>query len=327
MKIVSPRPFDPSHLRLGADLRRLSIEPVRSEWHCVRRGVWVPQAIWDELDSLQRQQAFIHATVLQCREPDNVVVSAHSAAAMWGLPRIEMWPRHVSVLDLEGTMAASRYIHPRHASAVEPVLVRGIAVTPVARTIIELTATDTLDTALAAADYALAAGLVTREELDAEATLLEPGARGRGMAGLLIDLADGRSESPAESLSRLQMYRANLPRPRLQQEYWDEAGQIGRTDFDWDRLIGECDGKKKYKVPEGASPDEATEIVWREKQREDRLRRNKPVARWVYATAKSTAALATLLIGHGLQPLPRNTWFDLGGSRRGVRTNRASKAS
>ncbi len=111
------------------------------------------------------------------------------------------------------------------------------------------------------------------------------------------------------------MFRANLPRPRLQREYRDGQGLIGYVDFDFEGLIGEFDGKIKYRVPPGASPEEAGEVVWREKQREDRLRRHKPVARWVWKTARTSGALARLLINHGLRPQPRSTWFDLGGSR------------
>jgi hypothetical protein len=38
-------------------------------------------------------------------------------------------------------------------------------------------------------------------------------------------------------------------------------------------VVGEFDGKMKYRVPAGASAEEAAEGVWREKKREDRLRR------------------------------------------------------
>ncbi|MDO5533839.1 MAG: hypothetical protein Q4F65_04215 [Propionibacteriaceae bacterium] len=231
---------------------------------------------------------------------------------MWGLPRIESWRRTVTLLDPDGRMSVSRYIRPRVAHPAHVVEHDGLRLTSVARTIVELACTGTLDTALAAADYALRLRMCSRQEIEDEVALLSPGIRGRGAAGLVTDLADGASGSPAESLSRLQMFRANLPRPRLQQEFWDDAGLIGFSDFDWDHLIGECDGQSKYNVPEGASPAEAGDIVWQEKQREDRLRRLKPVARWTWTTATSTAALARHLLSFGLRPEPTSTWIDLG---------------
>ena len=308
--------FDPARLRVGADLRRVGIEPARSGWHRVRRGVWVPASVWEDLGPDQRHQAFVHATVLECRDSEGLVLAAHSAAAIWGLPRIEPWPRTVSVLDPEGTMGGSRYIRPRTAAPAEPVVVRGVRVTPVARTVVDLACTGSLDTALAAADHALRRGMCTRADLESQVALVPARARGRVAARLMVDLADGDSGSAGESLSRLQMFRANLPRPRLQERFHDEIGLIGMTDFGWDGLIGEFDGRLKYRVPPGATPEEAGEVVWREKKREDRLRRHRPVARWTWTVARDTAALARLLIGHGLRPEPRSTWIALGGAAR-----------
>ncbi|MCA1783190.1 MAG: hypothetical protein LC679_13735 [Intrasporangiaceae bacterium] len=318
MTSTPPVPFDPSRLRVGADLRRLAIEPARAGWHCVRRGVWVPAQVWSSLNLDQRHQAFVHATVLACRDEDGLVLASHSAAAIWGLPRIEAWPRQVSVLDPQGVMGGSRYVRPRCAAPAQPVLVRGVHVTPVARTVVDLACTGTLDTALAAADHALRRGLCTRADLESEVVLLPPGARGRVTARLMVDLADGDSDSAGESLSRLQMFRANLPRPVLQEEFRDGAGLIGVTDFAWEGLIGEFDGRLKYRVPPDATPEEAGEIVWREKKREDRLRRQRPVARWTWATARNTAVLARHLIGHGLRAEPRSRWIDLGGAARRI---------
>lgn len=67
----------------------------------------------------------------------------------------------------------------------------------------------------------------------------------------------------------------------------------------------------KYRVPEQASPEEAARVLWREKQREDRLRRRTrhAVARWLYADALVPERLAALLAQYGVRPLRRNTWF------------------
>lgn len=304
--------FDPTILRVGADVRRLAIEPSRRQWHQVRRGVWLPPGTWEALSPDQRYEAFVFGTLLRCREPEEVVVVGHAAAAVWGLPSIEPWPRHVAVHDPGGRRGPSRHIRPRHGPPPEAVRIRGVRVTTPARTVIDLACIGTLDTALAAADQALRLELCTREELAAEAALLIPGVKGRGTAGLVVDLADGLSDSPGESVSRLQMFRGNFPRPVLQREYRDEGGLIGYVDFDLPGLIGEFDGRLKYRVPDGALPQQAGDVVWAEKRREDRLRRFKPVARWTWETARDTTAMARLLISHGLRPRPTSVWFDLG---------------
>lgn len=311
MAIDSDQPFDPSLLRTGRDLRRLAIDPQRAGWHRIRRGVWLPQAAWSSLRWDQRYQALVHATVLSCREPDEVILAAHSAAVMWGLPSIERWPDHVTLLDPEGRSGSSEHIRMMHALPAETHEVNGLRITSPARTVMDLARRGTVETALAAADHALRLQLCSRAELADEAGLITAGARGRTTARLVVDLADGLSGSAGESLSRLQMFRANFPRPVLQREYRDAAGLIGYVDFDLEHLIGEFDGRLKYNVPAGASPHEASQIVWREKKREDRLRRFKEVARWDWRIARTNGGLARHLMGHGLKPLPKSTWIDL----------------
>ena len=308
-------PFDPTLLRASGDLQRLGIDPERDGWRRVRRGVWLPGDIWRNLSFDRRYEALVFATVMPCRDRESVVLSEHAAAVLWGLPSIEPWPDRIQVLVPDGVSGPSRHVRSRPGAPVVPVPVRGVQVTPAARTVIDLARWATLDTAVAAADHALRVGLCTRSQLETEAMALAKGARGRATARLVVDLADGLSGSPGESLSRVQMFRANLPRPRLQQQYRDASGPIGYVDFDFAGVIGEFDGRMKYRVPEGAGPAEAGEIVWREKKREDRLRRHKPVARWVWSVARDTGALARLLIDHGVRPEPRSTWIDLGARR------------
>lgn len=309
-------PFDPTPLRTGADLRRLGIEPARAGWDRVRRGVWLPPGVWPDLSPDARYAALVYSTLLTCREPQGIVLAGYSAAAIWGLPSMERWPGRTQFLQSEGMAGGSRYLQPLHGPPVVPVVRRSVQVTPVARTIVDLARVGTLDTALAAADHALREGLCTRDELAAETRSMPPGTRGRGVAGLVVDLADGLSGSPGESLSRLQMFRANFPRPALQVSYSDDRGHIGDVDFDLGFLIGEFDGKLKYRVDPTATPEEAAEIVWREKKREDRLRRHKNVARWTWSIARPSGALARHLMSFGVRPEPRSTWIDLGARRR-----------
>lgn len=310
--IAKPPPFDPTALRVRADLRQLALDPARAGWHCVRRGVWLPPGAWEALPVDQQFEAFVFATLLSCQEPQDVIMCGPAAAAVWGMPSIDPWPRVVHVLDPDRQMGPSRYIRPRGGAPVQPREVKGALVTPPARTVIDLACTGSMENALAAADYALREKLCTRADLETEAAALAPGARGRSVCRVLVDLADGLSGSAGESLSRLVMFRANFSRPVLQREYRDELGLIGYVDFDLPGLIGEFDGKIKYKVPPTATPEDASTIVWEEKIREDRLRRIKPVARWTWSVARTPGALARLLISHGLRPLPRSTWFDLG---------------
>lgn len=196
---TGPRqPFDASLLRVAADLRRQGIEPAAAGWHRVRRGIWLVPGAWSTLGTDERYQATVHATVLSCHEPETVVIAGHSAAAVWGMPSIEAWPDHVSVLDPGGRSGSSRHIRMVHGLPAEPVLRHGLLVTPAARTVIDLARTGTLDTALASADYALREGLCSRNDLEKEAGLIPHGGRGRSIARLTVELTDGLSGSPGE---------------------------------------------------------------------------------------------------------------------------------
>ncbi|MFW5472639.1 hypothetical protein ACOCJ5_04955 [Knoellia sp. CPCC 206450] len=186
----------------------------------------------------------------------------------------------------------------------------GLAVTPVARTLVDLARTEELQDSVAACDHALHHRLCTWGDLLHEVAGLEPGARGRARAQLAVDLADSRSMSVGESLSRVQMFRLNLPRPRLQVRVEDAAGLVGYCDFGWEGVMGEFDGRKKYGLVAGMDLREAERVLWREKQREDRIRaRGRRMARWVWADAVRPQQMARILAGQGIRPQARNSWF------------------
>ena len=308
-------PFDPDTLRLGAE-RRLGIDPARMDhrgangWVQVRHGVWIASTEWHSLTPQARHAALVHATALRCDPESSQVFSHTSAAAVWGMPLTEAWPTTVHVITPGRRTRSSGLVVRHDVSHGEAVIRRGLRVTSPARTVIDLGRTLSLASAVAAADYVLRHGLCKRQEIAAEAAALPRGAHGRAQATLVSNLADGRAMSPGESLSRVQMFVMNIPRPDLQVEYRDDEGIIGYGDFAWPGVVGEFDGKIKYGVPEGASPSQTTEVLWREKKREDRLRaRGERVVRWTWADALHPQRLATRLAAAGVRREPRNTWI------------------
>jgi len=309
--------FDPTVLHAAVDLRRRGIEPTRRttagrpEYVQVRRGVWIRADDWEPLPPVTRHAAFVHATALCCHPESDAVYSHESAAAIWGLPRIEEWPMlaHVTTLKTIGSSARLR----RHECELSAYMLRdGLRVTTPERTVVDLARTGSLATAVAAADFALRHGLTTADNLVEEAEDIPVRGRGRAAAKLVAELADARSMQPGESLSRAQLFVLDLPRPDLQVQCTDGGGLIGYADFGWPGVVGEFDGKVKYRVPEGASAQEAARVLWREKRREDRIRATGlRVARWTYADALAPQRMAAKLAGQGIRPQARNTWFDL----------------
>ncbi len=296
--------FDPSHLRLGGALRAAGIEPrLDPSLVRVRHGVWTDRVIWDGLAPGARHAAFVLSTATQCPTAGDMVFSHAAAAAMWGMPRIEAWPATVDVLVSDLRIRSSTLVR-KHVGPWASTSVRGgLTVTSAARTVVDVARTSSLATGLAAADFALRAHLCTAGDLASEVDGLAPRSPGVRRARTVVGLADPRSMSAGESLSRAQMFRLGLPKPELQVPYSDADGLIGVVDFDWAGLVGEFDGKVKYRVPERVDPVEAQRVLWLEKQREDRLRRRvKGLVRWDWAIAINDGRLLRRLAEHGLRP-------------------------
>lgn len=277
----------------------------RPSWVRVCRGAYYPRQLWDELDARARHALLVHAAVPQWREPAGVL-SHWSAAALWGLPVIGRWPTrvHVTMRDKPRSSQSGIQVHETF-DPPEPVALGRFLVTSVARTVIDLARIRPLTQSLATADAALNLKLTNREALERIARTLPPGFRGRQMAGLVVDLADGLAESPLESLSRAVMFEEGFPRPQLQVPLVDDSGMFGRGDFGWGGLIGECDGRMKYGSDFAADPVQA---IWSEKQREDRVRLMSDMVRWGWNDAYHRDGLCRKLQAKGLRTMSQLSW-------------------
>ena len=121
---------------------------------------------------------------------------------------------------------------------------------------------------VAAADAALYAGQVTRNDLEVALRVARLGP-GRADARAAVDLADGLAESPGESWARVLFVSLGLPTVEPQVVIRDERGRfVGRVDFLFraQRTIVEFDGLIKYGGADGR------QALIDEKRREDALR-------------------------------------------------------
>ena len=316
--MTTPRsaPLNPAVLKLASDLRRLGEAPSDKDergqpmWVKVRHGVVVPASIWAKLSIDQRHEAFVHATALRRSDPSPGAFSHTSGSALWRLPRVSPWPTYVEVTTPAARMRSSGLIRRHHFALDEVVEIGGQKVTPLLRTLVDTARFEKLYDSVAALDHALHHKLCDREALEVEYARLEPGVKGRARARLAIDLADARAMSVGESLSRVQMFRLNLPRPELQVEVTDADGLVGTCDFGWGRVMGEFDGRNKYGVRKGMDPKKAEEVVWSEKRREDRIRAtDRKMARWVWVDALRPSQMQRILAAQGVRAQARNTWF------------------
>jgi Transcriptional regulator, AbiEi antitoxin len=127
---------------------------------------------------------------------------------------------------------------------------RGVPLTSVPRTVIDLARTLPFAEGVAVADSARHARLTSKAELSA---VIAGCSRWPGLqrAREVTAFSDARSESVLESLSRAAFHQAGLPPPDLQVWVGDDVEVIGRVDFLWRRYntIGEADGALKYEIP------------------------------------------------------------------------------
>lgn len=194
-----------------------------------------------------------------------------SAAVLHGLPLLSgRLEEVVAVRTGGGHGTITRTLHARHAqlSPGDTTEIDGLPVTSLLRTTCELTRRLPFPEAVMVADAALRAGLNRGELLRCVR-----GGRGCRRAAAAIDFADGRSESPGESLSRVRINRAGLPVPTPQVELFDDFGNlVARVDFWWEAegVVGEFDGLVKY--GELLQPGQTAEdVIVAEKAREQAL--------------------------------------------------------
>ena len=303
---------DRPQLILARDFAALGSDPHASERAArarsltrVRRGAYTDAQAWANAKPSERHRLLVVSTVASMRTPP--VLSHESAAVFLGIPLVGPAPTKVHVAAGQAAGGRSSPGIQRHVVRPMPdiTVVDGLTVTGAARTVVDLARTRSFMSGLVAADHALRVGLATRAELEAALDAVG-GQRGTRRARAVIARADPRAESPGESVSRAQMYILGVPIPELQQDFYDEDGFIGRSDFWWveEQQVGEFDGKIKYQPQERSGGIPPEEVVWREKRREDRLRRrSNGVIRWVWSVALNTQAFGRQLASAGIHPV------------------------
>lgn len=206
----------------------------------VRRGVYA---------SADPASACIEAWAAVVQYP-NAVVSHRSAALLHGLPLLGPQPPvpEVTVRPRGNANLPGMHVHRARLREHEWLIVNGVAVTSVARTVVDLARHRQTGTAVAAIDAALHRGRATLDEIDDVLRFCSTWP-GIVRARRAVLLSDHRSESPLESVSRLAFPRLGLPAPAIQASIFDQYERfVGRSDFYWDEfgVVGEADGRAKY---------------------------------------------------------------------------------
>ncbi|OIU88932.1 MULTISPECIES: hypothetical protein [unclassified Microbacterium] len=297
----------PLALLTASEARMLGIGLGVRQYARVRAGIYVARAAYEKLPGWQRYAVRVHAFV---RKHPDAVLCLESAAVLLGLPYFNE-PKDIHVYDADrsasrrfGDVAVHTGADPRAVGDV-----RGVLTTSPVDTAIDLMRVLPLAQGLAVADAAISPkqqGFTSVRGMR-DLGLSQRNRRGRGRMNWVLDHADDRAESPAESVSRAVIGWCGFEHPELQREFHYE-GEDDRVDFLFPSVgaIGEADGWGKYDFDD---PRKAEQHLRNEKRREDRLRRHgHAFARWDLSDVWKITPLVTALRAAGV-PLkhPRET--------------------
>lgn len=239
----------------------------------MRRGYYTFPDVWaastEEQRHLMRCRAVLHSL-------GDAVALSHTSGCVaqgvdvWGLSLDRV---HVTRLDGGAGRIEGDVVHHEGFVADHEVdLVDGMRVLAPARCVLELGTLGTPESALVSLNSALHRRLCSLDEVGTQFDLMAHWPRVRHLH-VPVRMCTDRAESVGESRGLWLFWTQNLPAPVLQLEVWHAARLIGRTDWGWPkhRGLGEFDGRVKYGrlLEPGRDPGE---VVFREKQREDRLR-------------------------------------------------------
>lgn len=282
------------------ELRMLGIHPRAAEWMRLRKGVYVERSEFAKLEPWLRYTVRVHAFVLT---NPTAILCLESAAVVHGIPLFGE-AKDIHVFEPDGKSTTRNGDVCFHTSADPRVIerVNGIWATSIPDTVSDLARVLPPAKALAAADAAISpaqGGAFTIDELRSRGSH-QQNRRGVRMREWVWEHADGRAESPGESVSRAVILWSGFETPELQREFRYES-VVDRTDFFFAScgVVGESDGWGKYDL---SDPEAAEQHLRREKIREDRLRRNgNPMARWTASDAWRIDPLCRALLQAGVR--------------------------
>lgn len=287
MMIRSDHPMlAPVHLRKellarGFNDRAIARAVAAGQLQRLRHGSYAGTDSWRQLDDAGRH-GLVARAVLR-RAGTGAFLSHTSALPFWRIPTwgFDLEVSHLTRTDGKaGRKEAGVRQHRGRVRNGDIEDVHGVPVASVPRALIELTTIGSVEACLCAWNEALHRKLTTAADIEARfvasAENSDPMDHWPGTlkTDLMLHLADGRVETVGESRTFFVCWRHNLPIPTPQYEIRDAFGQVvHRVDFafpDYGVWL-EFDGLIKY-AELVREDEEVSDVVVREKQREDLIR-------------------------------------------------------
>lgn len=307
----------------GISDRQLQAMKCRDEVTAILHGWYVRSDFWSSLYPSERhlQRVLAIDAGLRARpasQTDGPVFGYASAAALLGLPLHGISLERAHLLVPARNLAHSsprvqRRVGPCEAEQL--VTTAGIVHTGVRRTVVDIARSEAFESGLLCAEEGLRR--LVREEALSEAEGREqllatlwalPKSRGSRRAERILRRATALSESPLESLTKLQLERLGF-RVRQQVRVPGRHGEELRIDIElvgYDTFV-ETDGLVKYRDEQLRGGRSAEDVLIEEKLREDWVRGTTrcSLVRVVWRDVRTTEALAQKLRAFGIEP-PRS---------------------
>jgi hypothetical protein len=239
---------------------RISTLVQRGDLHQVGRGVYANGAKARDMLKFPDGRQLLELAAAVAAVAPAAIVSHESAAYLHSIDLLAR-PDRTTTLTYpplrRGRVRAGVKLHAATVPPEQITSVVGLPVTTPARTVVDLARTLEFRAGVVAADSALRKKLVSKPELNAVLSTCSQW-RGARRAADVVTFADGRAESPLESIARIAFRDCGLPPPELQVWLGGTTEPIGRVDFYWRQYwtIAEVDGALKYDGSDG--PTRAT---------------------------------------------------------------------
>lgn len=288
----------------------------------LQRNRYVLQELWDDLWPESRHRLEIAAACAEMRGGPGVV-SHESAVVMWDAALYRHTPDAVHLTLARGGRGTSRAGLARHAARLpegDVTEIAGILCTSLDRTVFDAARTLPIEAGLAVADDALRRVAVRSRVYDTtiaeqwregmrERAARSAGARGVRRALEVVALADGRSESPGESVHRLRLVQVGFTHLRPQVPVRGPHGSTYFVDLEDEQaqVFFEFDGKGKYLDEALRSGRSLEQVLLAEKRREDWIRgtTQRRLVRSENAHIETRKAMSAHLRTFGIEP-PRH---------------------
>jgi hypothetical protein len=200
-----------------------------------RHGVYAAAVATDTSDPVRAHAILVHQA--QLASIRQWYAARRSSALLLGLPLIGRPPERAQLVregSQRGAHGRDRELRVSPLPSADRCEFEGISMCTPARTVIDIARAESFRNGVVVADAALRRGV---DPADLHAVLARmrrwPGV---ARARLVVRFADGRAESPGESLVRVACLAEQLPVPEPQVEVWFWGRFLGRVDL----MIGDC---------------------------------------------------------------------------------------